>query len=47
MVKTELVRMVKFMFENRTLKWEDELKTGQMVPMFKKGDRNDRNNYRE
>ena len=45
-VKAELVRMVKFMFENRAHKWEDELKTGQMVPLFKKGDRNDKNNYR-
>ena len=45
-VKAELVRMVKFMFENRAHKWEEELKTGQIVPLFKKGDRNNRNNYR-
>ena len=45
-VKAELVRTVKFMFENRAHKWESELKIGQMVPLFKKGDRNDRNNYR-
>ena len=38
--------MVKYMFENRALKWKEELKIGQMVPLFKKGDRNDRNNYR-
>ena len=35
-VKAELVRMVKFMFENRAHKWEEELKTGQIVPLFKK-----------
>ena len=45
-IRTELVRMVKFMFENRAHKWEDELKTGQIIPLFKKGDKNDRNNYR-
>ena len=38
--------MVQFMFENRAHKWEQELKIGQRVPLFKKGDRNDKNNYR-
>ena len=45
-VRAEVVRMVQFMFENRSHKWEEELKIGQMVPLFKKGDRNDKNNYR-
>ena len=45
-VRQEVVKMVAFMFENRAHKWEEELKIGQMVPLFKKGDRNDTNNYR-
>ena len=45
-VRGEVVRLVQFMFENRADKWEDSLKVGQVVPIFKKGNRNDRNNYR-
>ena len=45
-MKEEMVRMVAFMFENRANKWEEELKIGQMVPLFKKGDKNNANNYR-
>ena len=45
-IKQEIVRMIQFMFQERAFKWEAELKTGQMIPLFKKGDRNECNNYR-
>ena len=45
-VKREVCRMVSYMFENRAHKWEESLKIGQMVPLHKKGDRIDKNNYR-
>ena len=45
-VKREACRMVSYMFENRAHKWEESLKIGQMVSLYKKGDRNDKNNYR-
>ena len=38
--------MVKFMFENDAEYWEDSLKTGLMVPLHKKGDRNIPHNFR-
>ena len=41
-----IVNMVKYMFENRAHKWDHELKEGQIIPVFKKGDRKDKNNYR-
>ena len=34
------------MFENRAHKWEESFKIGQMVLLHKKGNRNDKNNYR-
>ena len=45
-VKRKVCRMVSYMFKNRAHKWEESLKIGQMVPLHKKGDRNDKNNYR-
>lgn len=45
-VRAEVVRTVQFMFENRAERWEESVKAGQVVPIFKKGDRNNRNNYR-
>ena len=45
-MKTEVRKMVKYMFEKRPHKWEQELKVGQIVPLFKKGDRNTKDNYR-
>jgi hypothetical protein len=45
-VKGEVVKMVKYMFANRAHKWETSLKEGQIIPLFKKGSRNDKNNYR-
>jgi hypothetical protein len=34
------------MFEHRAGAWEESLKTGLVVPIHKKGSRNDKNNYR-
>ena len=46
--KTEeaVVEMVQFMWRNSAEKWEDSLKRGLIVPLYKgKGDRNSPNNY--
>ena len=45
-VKGRVIRLVQRMFEEGPGGWEDSLRKGVMVPLFKKGDRNDRNNYR-
>ena len=45
-VKTTIIKTVQYMFEKRAHRWEEELKEGHMVPIFKKGDRNNTNNYR-
>ena len=45
-VLDEIVELVKFMWENGADKWEESLKRGIIIPLFKKGDRNDPNNYR-
>ena len=47
--KTEdaIIEMVQFMWTNGADKWEDSLKRGLIVPLYKgKGDRNSPNNYR-
>ena len=42
-----IVEIVQYMFLNDAEKWEDSLKSGVVVPLFKmKGDRNDPGNYR-
>ena len=42
----EVVRIVRFMWENDADKWESSLRSGEVVPLYKnKGDRNDPNNY--
>ena len=46
-VMDEVVRLVQFMFQNDASKWEESLKTGIVVPLYKmKGDREDPGNYR-
>ena len=45
-VREEIVKLVVFMFENRAERWEDSLKAGQVIPIHKKGSRNDQNNFR-
>ena len=42
----KLVNMVQYMFQNGAEKWEESLKVGLVIPLFKKGDRNDANNFR-
>ena len=42
----KLVKLVQFMFLNGSDKWEEELKEGVIIPLFKKGDINNTNNYR-
>ena len=43
----EVVRIVQYMFQNPAENWEDTLRTGMVIPLFKKGERDDPNNYRE
>ena len=46
-VLDEIVGMIRYMFENSADNWEDSLKTGMVVPLYKgKGDRDDPGNYR-
>ena len=46
-VKEALIGMVQFMFEERVHKWDEWLKEGAlMCPLFKKGDRREKGNYR-
>ena len=45
-VKVRVISLVQRMFEEGPGGWEESLRKGVMVPLFKKGDRNDRNNYR-
>ena len=42
----EVVRIVRFMWGNGAETWEDLLRSGVVVPLFKKGDRNNPGNYR-
>ena len=42
----EMVELVRYMWENGADKWETSLKRGIIIPLFKKGNRNDPNNYR-
>ena len=41
-----VVEMVQFMFLNGAEKWEDSLKLELMIPLHKKGNINNENNYR-
>ena len=42
----KLIQMIKFMFSNGADKWEEALKIGLVIPLFKKGCKNNTNNYR-
>ena len=43
----KLLKVIRCMLMNGADKWEDALKTGVVVPLFKKGDREDPGNYRD
>ena len=45
-VKDKVVNIVNMMFEKRANEWEACMRTGIMIPLFKKGSRMDVNNYR-
>ena len=45
-MKAVMVELVQLMFQRRANEWSEGLKTGVIVPLFKKGDRGDVNNYR-
>ena len=42
----KLITMIQEMWEKGQEFWEDSLKVGQVIPLFKKGDRNNVNNFR-
>ena len=45
-VKDAVIGMVQFMFEERAHMWDEWLKGGVMCPLFKKGDKREKGNYR-
>ena len=45
-MKEALIDMVQFMFEERVHEWDEWLKSGVMCPLFKKGERRVKRNYR-
>ncbi len=45
-ITDRVIELVQYMFSNGSDKWEEELKIGLVIPLFKKGDRNRRDNYR-
>ena len=45
-VKEIIVEIVKKIFQGRASRWDEVLKIGQIVPLHKKGSKNDVNNYR-
>ena len=45
-MKEEVIRMVQKMFVTRANEWSETLKAGVIVPLYKKGDREDPGNYR-
>ena len=45
-VLDKVIQMVQCMFEIGAENWEESLRTGLVIPLYKKGDRNNANNYR-
>ena len=45
-IEEKVIILVQEMFKARANKWDDLLKVGIIVPLFKKGDRNEAKNYR-
>ena len=44
--KERIVQLIKDMYERPPPEWEDSIKVGLVVPLFKKGERSNINNYR-
>ena len=44
--KERIIQLIKDMYEIPPTDWEDCIKVGLVVPLFKKGERNNINNYR-
>ena len=45
-VRMKVIEIVRMMFEKRANEWDECVKSGIIVPIFKKGDRREVNNYR-
>ena len=45
-IKSKLYVVIKGMHEHRAWKWDETMKSGNILPLFKKGDKRDKNNYR-
>ena len=45
-IKSKLYEVIRGMYEHRAWNWEETMKSGNILPLFKKGDRWDKNNYR-
>ena len=45
-IKSKLYEVIKGMYEHREWKWDETMKSGNTLPLFKKGDCRDKNNYR-
>ena len=44
--KSKLYEVIKGMYKHRAWKWDETMKSGNILSLFKKGDRRDKNNYR-
>ena len=40
-IKSKLYEVIKGMYEHRAWKWDETMKSGNILPLFKKGDRRD------
>ena len=45
-IKSKRYEVIKGMYEHRAWKWDEMMKSDNILPLFKKGDRRDKNNYR-
>ena len=45
-IHNEVCKLVRYMFTSDAAEWEEALKIGLVIPLFKKGDKDDSNNYR-
>ena len=45
-IKSKRYEVIKGMYKHRAWKWDETMKSGNILPLFKKGDKRDKNNYR-